>query len=117
MEKTLNGLETEYISAVFGAFDENIEIIENECDVKIISRGDMVSVTGERENVEHAEKTLKNLFDIAKTRDVIDTQTVKYIISLSSDKGNEDVAKALDECICIACSGKPIKPKTISQKK
>ena len=30
MEKTLNGLETEYISAVFGAFDENIEIIENE---------------------------------------------------------------------------------------
>lgn len=33
MEKTLNGLETEYISAVFGAFDENIEIIENECNV------------------------------------------------------------------------------------
>ena len=40
MEKTLNGLETEYISAVFGAFDENIEIIENECDVKIISRNE-----------------------------------------------------------------------------
>ena len=101
MEKTLNGLETEYISAVFGAFDENIEIIENECNVRILSRGDMVSVTGERENVEYAEKTLKNLFDIAKTRDVIDTQTVKYVMSLSSEKDNEDVARALDECICI----------------
>ncbi len=117
MEKTLNGLEAEYISAVFGAFDENIEIIENECNVRILSRGDMVSVTGERENVEYAEKTLKNLFDIAKTRDVIDIQTVKYVMSLSSEKDNEDVARALDECICIASSGKPIKPKTVSQKK
>ena len=63
------------------------------------------------------KKTLKNLFDIAKTRDVIDTQTVKYVMSLSSEKDNEDVARALDECICIASSGKPIKPKTVSQKK
>lgn len=117
MEKTLNGIDTEYLSAVFGAFDENIEIIEKECLVKIISRGDMVSVTGERENVDHAEKTLINLFDIAKTRDVIDTQTVKYIISLSAGKDNGNVAKALDECICITSSGKPIKPKTLSQKK
>lgn len=117
MEKTFSGVDTEHLSAVFGAFDENIEIIEKECGVKISSRGDMVSVTGEKDNVEHAEKTLKNLFDIARTRDVIDIQTVKYIISLSQSAQEGDVAKALDECICIASSGKPIKPKTLSQKK
>lgn len=117
MEKTLAGVNIEYLSAVFGAFDENIEIIEKECGVKIISRADMVSVTGEKSNVEHAESTLGSLFEIAKTRDVIDTQTVKYIISLSGQQSKESIAKALDQCICITFSGKPIKPKTISQKK
>lgn len=116
MERSINGIEIEHISIVFGAFDENIEIIENEFSVKIISRGDALSVNGERENVDNAIKTLSNLFEIAKTRDIIDVQTVKYVISLAGDSDN-DVAKALDECICITASGRPIKPKTISQKK
>ncbi len=117
MEKTIGGLPVEYISAVFGAFDENLEIIESELSVKVISRGDMISVVGEKDNVDFAVSTLHSLFDIAKTRDIIDIQTVKYVINLSADKNNTDVAKALDECICITSSGKPIKPKTLSQKK
>lgn len=117
MEKTVSVVGTEYISAVFGAFDENIEIIENEFSVKIISRGDAVSVIGDRDNVERAVVTLNNLFEIAKTRDVIDVQTVKYIISAANDSNGCDVVKTLDECICITSSGKPIKPKTVSQKK
>ena len=117
MEKTVSVVGTEYISAVFGAFDENIEIIENEFSVKIISRGDAVSVIGDRDNVERAVVTLNNLFEIAKTRDVIDVQTVKYIISVANDSNGCDVVKTLDECICITSSGKPIKPKTVSQKK
>ncbi len=115
MEKSINGIELECISVVFGAFDENLEIIENEFSVKVISRGDVISVSGEKDNVEHAIKTLSSLFEIAKTRDIIDTQTVKYVISLSNDY-SKDVAKALDECICITSSGRPIKPKTLSQK-
>ena len=117
MEKTVSVVGTEYISAVFGAFDENIEIIENEFSVKIISRGDAVSVIGDRDNVERAVVTLNNLFEIAKTRDVIDVQTVKYIISAANDSNGCDVVKTLGECICITSSGKPIKPKTVSQKK
>ena len=117
MEKTLGDINGEYLSTVFGAFDENVEIIEKECSVKIISRGDMISVTGETENVDHAFRTLKNLFDIAKTRDVIDVQTVKYVINLSATDDEKNVAHALDECICITSSGRPIKPKTLSQKK
>lgn len=116
MEKSISGIEMESISAVFGAFDENLEIIEKEFSVKIISRGDAISVNGEKENVELAVNTLKSLFDISKTRDIIDVQTVKYVISLVGED-SKSVAKALDECICITASGRPIKPKTISQKK
>lgn len=117
MEITLNASDVDNLSVVFGPFDENIETIEKELAVRIISRGDMLSVSGEKDGVECSVNTLKNLFDIAKTRDIIDTQTVKYVISLSSEKNTENVAKALDECICITSGGRPIKPKTISQKK
>ncbi len=117
MEKTISGVDVDSLSSVFGAFDENIEIIEKECLVRIVSRDGIVSVTGEKESVEHAVNTLQSLFEIAKTRGIIDTQTVKYIISLSSCQSVDDVARALDECICITSSGRPIKPKTISQKK
>ncbi len=116
MEKSITGIQMEYISAVFGAFDENIEIIEKELSVKIVSRGDAISVNGEKDRVDLAIKTLSNLFDIAKTRDIIDVQTVKYVMSLAGEP-SDNVAKALDECICITASGRPIKPKTISQKK
>ncbi|MBR5011032.1 MAG: PhoH family protein [Clostridia bacterium] len=117
MEMTFNTADVEYLSVVFGPFDENIEAIEKELSVRIISRGDMLSVSGENENVDRAVNTLKNLLEIAKTRGIIDIQTVKYVISLSSEKNCENVAKALDECICITSHGRPIKPKTISQKK
>lgn len=117
MEITLNGINVEYVPIVFGAFDENVEIIERELNVKIITRGDMLSVIGEGDRAESAKRTLENLFDIAKKRDAIDEQTVKYVINLSKEKNIENVAQALDECICITSSGKPIKPKTISQKK
>lgn len=117
MEKTLNGLNSEYLSVVFGAFDENVEILEKELSVRIVSRGDMLSVNGEKENVERAIGTLESLMEIAQTRDIIDVQTVKYVLSLSSEGDTGNVAKALDECICITSSGRPIKPKTISQKK
>lgn len=117
MEKVLNGVDIEHLSVVFGAFDENVEIMEKELSVKIISRGDMLSVIGEKENVDCCIRALESLMDIAKSRDIIDVQTVKYIISLSAESDKGDVAKALDECICITSSGRPIKPKTISQKK
>ena len=117
MEKTLTAACGEKLSAIFGPFDENLEIIEKELSVRVVSRGDVLSISGEKDSVTRAVKTFSNLFEVAKTRDIIDTQTVKYIISLSSDDKNEDVAKALDECICITNAGRPIKPKTISQKK
>lgn len=117
MEKTIVNLDAENISAVFGAFDENLEIIENELNVKLISRGDMISLNGDKKGVECAFKVLSDLFEIAKKRDVIDIQTVKYVINHAVENCDGDVSKTLDECICITSSGRPIKPKTIAQKK
>ena len=117
MEKTLDSVAVEYLPAVFGAFDENIELIQDECAVRIVSRGDSISVQGDSPGVEKAAKALSYLFDIAATRNVIDVRTVKYVLGFAESGEDGDIAKALDECICITFSGRPIKPKTLSQKR
>ena len=44
----------EHAMALFGSFDENIKLIENEYGVTILSRGSDLKLTGEPENVGRA---------------------------------------------------------------
>ncbi len=44
-------------------------------------------------------------------------QNVRYCISTVNDGTSDSFEKLADDCICITAKGKPIKPKTIGQKK
>ena len=44
-------------------------------------------------------------------------QQVGYVISMIQDGNDEELYDLDDECICITTSGKPIKPKTVGQKR
>lgn len=114
MEKVFKIENAECASNVFGPFDENIEVIENELSVKCINRSDNITISGNEENVNSAAYVFKTLFDIAKNGEIVDIQSTRYAIS-QCDK-DVDIAKQLSECICISFKGKPIKPKTIAQK-
>lgn len=116
MQKVFQELEVSLVPAVFGPFDENASIIESELDIKLISRDDYLALSGDEEKVEMGALVLKNLFSLAAKGEMIDVQKVRYLINLTKEDAGCDVAEALDECICITTRGKPIKPKTISQK-
>lgn len=117
VEKTLEVDRLEQIINVFGSFDENIKIIEDRFDVKILNRGTELKIIGEEEEVVNAEKVLKGLLNLSARGEVIKEQNVRYIISLV-DEGQEDKINTLGEdCICLTSRGKPIKSKTLGQKK
>ncbi len=117
MQKTFNHLETALIPAVFGPFDENAAVLETELDVKLISRDEYLAVSGEEAAVEMALVALENLFQLAARGEQIDVQKVRYLIHLAREDADCNVVQALDSCICITTRGKPVKPKTIAQKK
>ena len=49
--------------------------------------------------------------------ELLNEQNVRYCISLVNE-GNDDKLPAISsDCICITTSGKPVKPKTLGQKK
>lgn len=44
--------------SLFGSFDENVRLIENEYDVSVISRGTELKVVGDAENVSRQQEPL-----------------------------------------------------------
>ncbi len=103
--------------SLFGNFDENIKLIEAHYGVTVLSRGSEIKVTGEIESVSKAVRAINGLLLLINRGEAISEQNVRYVISLADD-GDEDKLSALSgDCICITSKGKPVKPKTLGQKR
>lgn len=102
---------------LFGSFDENILLIEKSFNVSVISRGSDIKINGEPEDVAKAVKAVNGLLMLLNRGETLNEQNVRYVISLV-DKGDEEkIVTMSGDCICITSKGKPVKPKTLGQKK
>ena len=103
---------------LFGSFDENIKIIEREYSVTVTLRGSDIKIQGEPEQVSAAARVIASLIVLASKGEQLGEQNVRYAISMVSE-GKEDKLAQLagNDCICITAKGRPIKPKTIGQKR
>lgn len=116
-ERTVNIDRIDQAVSLFGSFDENIKIIEKELSVAIVSRGSEIKIQGEDLNVIQAERAVNGLLLLAARGESIGEQNVRYVLSLVKD-GNDDKISAINsDCVCITAKGKPIKAKTLGQKK
>lgn len=103
--------------SLFGSFDENVKLIEREYGVSIISRGTDLKVMGDAENVSRAVRALNSLLVLIGKGESLSDQNVRYVISLVNE-GNEDKLNTMtSDSICITSKGRPVKPKTLGQKK
>lgn len=110
-------LSAEHEKNVFGEFDMFAKKIERTLHVTLIARDGNVKILGESANVEKAKNVLSQLKELSKRGNVISEQNVDYALSLAFE-GNEDGLLEVDkDIICHTLQGKPIKPKTLGQKK
>ena len=116
IERTMAVDRMEQIISVFGSFDRNIHIIEDELHVKVIDRESELHITGEAEDVMFAEKAITGLLSLAARGENIDEQNVRYIIKLVREGTESQIDKIAGDVICITSKGKPVKAKTLGQK-
>ncbi len=102
---------------IFGSLDENIKLLENEYGVEAVCRGNQVRLTGEEENVARCMRSLSSLQTLSEKRQPITEQSVRYAISMVEEGRENEIANLSDDCICISAKGRPIRPKTLGQKK
>lgn len=116
IERTIQ-LENDIILPVFGQFDSNIRKIEKSCGVQIVNRGDDVKVVGEERGVHKAWNVLNSMAALARRGEEITEQNLEYFISSAEEADLQELEKVYDNLICITASGRPLKPKTMGQKK
>ncbi|MBR3974340.1 MAG: PhoH family protein [Clostridia bacterium] len=116
-EQIINVDSTDQAVSLFGSFDENIRLIEKEFSVDILNRGGALKVCGDEEQVSKAVKAIEGLIMLLNKGEALNEQNVRYCISLVNDGNCDKLSSIASDCICITTSGKPIKPKTLGQKK
>lgn len=107
----------EHEKNIFGQFDEHSKLIERTLQVSLISRDGQLKIVGPESNARHAEKCLKQLMILSERGNQIDTQSVNYVLSLAMEEKEQVVTEIDSECICRTMNGRPVKPKTLGQKK
>ena len=116
IEKTIAVDRMETVMGVFGSFDQNLRIIEENLSVSVVERADQIHITGEAENVMLAERAISSLLALSSKGENIDAQNVRYILKLVREGKEDKIGELAGDVICITAKGKPIKPKTLGQK-
>lgn len=101
---------------LLGNADSNIKILEDELHVSIVTRGEMVHVSGTEENVEIVSNIIEKLLYVIRKGINISGRDVMYAIQMAK-KGTLDYFKDIyEEEITKNAKGKSIRVKTIGQK-
>ncbi|AKX95990.1 PhoH family protein [Neomoorella thermoacetica] len=104
---------------IFGHQDENLKFIESHTPARIIARGNEITLSGDRREVQVLEKLFRQLIKLARAGTTINTATINYTWNLvrrqDGSQDQPDLAQALGEVIYVTPRGKQIRPKTLGQ--
>ena len=103
--------------SIFGANDKYLRSIEKNYGVNVVFRDGDLKLMGEPEALDKVEKVLLTLIDMEKRGNMADEQKVNYVMSLDQETMNEDMGTLDRDVICHTIQGKPVKPKTLGQKR
>lgn len=109
-------LDIDDIRNLFGNLDSNIDFISKKFDVSIKNSEEGLSITGDEKMVLLCVKTIEFLVK-DNPSESLDKQKISYIIEKIKSENKEILNDWLDYVICLNAKLKPIKPKTLGQRK
>ncbi len=110
-------LPVEHERNVFGQYDEHLKVIERTLNVTLISRDGHLKILGAEGNARRAKSLLEQLVALSQRGNIINMQNVNYSLSLVMEDKEKAIVEIDKDCICHTIQGRPIKPKTLGQKK
>ena len=109
-------LDIDDIRNLFGHLDSNIDFISKKFDVSIKNNEQGLSITGDEKMVLLCSKAIEFLVK-DKSSENLDKQKLSYIVEKIKSENKEILNDWLDYVICLNAKLKPIKPKTLGQRK
>ena len=109
-------LDIDDIRNLFGNLDSNIDFISKKFDVSIKNNEQGLSITGDEKMVLLCSKAIEFLVK-DKSSENLDKQKLSYVVEKIKSENKEILNDWLDYVICLNAKLKPIKPKTLGQRK
>ncbi len=104
-------------SALFGQYDENIRVIEDEINVRVSMEAAHIVISGEEEAAALAGTVINRLIILLRKGERIDKSRIRYAIELAAEGRDELIEEIMSDVIAITYRGKQIKSKTLGQQK
>ena len=102
---------------LFGTFDENLRLMEEETETRITSSAEGIRIDGEEKNVSLTAALLEKLLDMQRKGEHINRSRLRYAIDLAKDGNIDLISEIMRDVVLVTNRGKQIKCKTIGQKK
>ncbi len=107
----------EVLMTLFGNFDQNVNFIEDEIGVHISARETQLRISGEEANVKLAESVIYKLLDLIRNKETLNMSRIGYAIQLVRSGHEDAINELMTDIICVNHKGKPIRCKTLGQKR
>ena len=124
IQKKITTHSSDVTSRLFGSFDRNVRRIEDAFGVRVYNiqnqndDGDTIMIDGEDgESVTMASDTLSYLKRIVSFGEEPTDQSVDYVIGMVKEGRGGELEEFDDDCFFVTAKGKPIKARTVGQKK
>lgn len=117
MEKVIEIKNTDEARALFGRCDEHLRIMESGFGVKIASRGDKVSITGNKDAVEKSAGLFEELLLVLRKGGVIKRDEITYSVKSMKRDSHLNIHDIYLDKIEVSSRRQFIIPKTEGQKR
>lgn len=109
--------EMDDMVGLFGVFDENLKVFEEETGAHIVASADGITISGEQEDVKLTKTVLEKLLEMQRKGDPINRGRIRYAIDLAKEGNADMISQIMGDVIAITSRGKQVKCKTLGQKR
>jgi phosphate starvation-inducible PhoH-like protein len=102
---------------LLGARDELLKLIEGAFSTTILARGNEITLSGEARETERVAKLFQELIVLLDQGHVLTTDSVGRSIDIVKAEDDTRPSKILSDNVVVTHTGKPIRPKTVGQKR
>jgi len=101
--------------AILGERDEFLQVLAENFECRIVSRGDTVELIGEADEVEMAARVLSELQYLYRQGTNLTMHEVRYSIRMVKEGRSDALHELFSDTILVTARGKHVRPKTMGQ--
>ena len=102
---------------LFGVFDENLKVFEEETDTRIRVQAEGIYIEGDAAQVELCKSVLEKLLDMQRGGEPINRGRIRYAIDLAKEGNAALISDIMGDVVALTARGKQVKCKTLGQKR